>query len=69
MRCTIVRGHAYSDECRLPVMEVEGGVVMMSVDGVEGMWGVSKLGKIRNIDGLRAASRSCSGRLDYCSLT
>lgn len=50
--CAIARGHAYSDEYRLPAMEEEGGVVMMSVDGVEGMWGVGKLGKIRNIDGL-----------------
>lgn len=39
-------------EYRLVVMEEEGGVVVVSVDGVEGTRGVCKLGKIRNIDGL-----------------
>ena len=52
MRCEVLRGHAYSDEYQLLVMEEEGGVVMMSVDGVEGARGVCKLGKSRNIDGL-----------------
>lgn len=51
MRCEVLRGHAYSDEYQLLVMEEEGGVVMMGVDGVEGSRGVCKMGKIRNIDG------------------